>query len=184
MSQSGNQDRSVDLSSTGWWREYNRERTEATTHRVTAFVRSFAPAPGQHNNRARVLSELNSAVEAGPLDDCRSTVLGDQICRCQDCQQAPEAMGLLEITETLATWGGGGLNATGFDERVVRSAITGEEYRVIVPPELSVGIYADDSLVGVFPSVTETGLFRPVDYVSTLVENSPDQQSGPVQELS
>jgi hypothetical protein len=175
MTQPSYHDRGPVLSSTTWWEQYNETLSESATHRVVAYVRSFAPAPGHHGNRALVLDELQSAVGSGTLDSSGLTVLGEGICRCQNCQRSPEASRLLETAETLSRWTSEGLRSTGFEERLVCSEITDEEYRVIVPPELAVGIYADDRLVGVFPSATETDLFKPIDYAATLVSHRTNQ---------
>ena len=62
--------------------------------------------------------------------------------------------------------------------------MTGEEYRVLVPPELSIGVYVDDELVGVFPSMSGEELFRPTDYVRALAERSAERASSTLQEVS
>lgn len=174
MSRQNDDDRETALLSTTWWHQYTETLRESATHQVTACVRSVAPALGQHDSRALVLSELDSVVGSGLLDSCGLTVLSDRICRCQQCQRAPEAAQLLDTVETLSGWASSDLRSCGFEERTVCSEITCEEYRVIVPPELSIGIYADDSLVGVFPSATDSDIFTPNDYVSALVARRAD----------
>lgn len=183
MSQLSHED-GVALPMTTWWKENYRDRTDTASHCVTVFVRSFAPAPGQHDTRAALLDGLQSVVQSGLVESYGSTVLGEQICRCQSCQNTPEATRLLDIAARLANWESAGLRATGFDERTARSVITGEEYRVIVPPELAIGIYDDDSLVGVFPNTSSTERFRPNDYVKTLLDNHGDKATEAVRELS
>lgn len=184
MSQSDRHNRQADLSVTTWWEQYTREHSGSETHHVRAFIRSLAPAPGQHDSRATVLAELQSAVQSGHIDSSEVTVLGKQICRCQSCQNCTEATSVLETADALAGWREDGLRSTGFRERTVSSQMTGEEYRVLVPPELSIGVYVDDALVGVFPCMSGTRLFRPIDYVRALTERPADQASSTVQEVS
>lgn len=184
MSQQAESNQRGALSLTTWWERYNRNRSDSETHEVSACIRSLAPAHGQHDTRATVLAELESAVQSGRIDCYNLTVLGEQICRCQSCQSCTEATRALETAEALAGWRANGLRSTGFTERTVSSRMTGEEYRVLVPPELSIGVYVDDELVGVFPSMSGEELFRPTDYVRALAERSAERASSTLQEVS
>lgn len=183
MAQSGNRNRRAVLSLTNWWERYNRERSNASQHHVRAFIRSLAPAPGQHDSRAQVLDQLNSAEQFGHVDSCELSILGEQICRCQSCQTCTEATHLLETAETLAGWEGDGLRSTGFSERTVLSQVTGEEYHVMVPPELSIGVYLDERLVGVFPCLSGGDIFRPSDFARTLLKSDPERPGTTVRKI-
>lgn len=183
MSQSGEGNQRAVLSLTPWWERYNRERANAGHDQVRVFIRSLAPAHGQHDSRARVLDGLNSAAQFGHVERWELSLLGDQICRCKSCQNSTEASQLLETAEALANWEDDGLRSTGFSERTVVSEITGEEYRVIVPPELSIGVYLDEQLIGVFPCVSGADVFRPMDFARILVKSGPERQDTTAREI-
>jgi hypothetical protein len=150
-----------------WWEQYREQLTAGTVTRVELFVRSCTPAPGTHDRRNRLFRSIERQVNDGPLDSYGITVLSDKFCLCANCLELYDD-GLIETVERLMSWRSGGIRSIGFDEQEVRSSILDEQYTVIVPPELSLGVYVDDSLAGVFPCRADGVNCRPDAYFDGL----------------
>lgn len=138
-----------------WWEKYLRERTRARQHTLQLFVRSQRPSVGTHAQRGKLFEQLRKADESNRIDEYDTRVLGDGVCLCQRCRNGFGERSLCETVLELATWRDGDVTSTGFLEREVDCEFTGEQYRIVVPPELAVGIYLDGSLAGVFPCAVE-----------------------------
>jgi hypothetical protein len=69
MSQPNTQSQRIEPSLTQWWEKYERNRSEADEQRMRVFVRSFAPAPGQHGRRDRLIRGLQSATASALVDE-------------------------------------------------------------------------------------------------------------------
>jgi len=149
---------------TDWWEQYWGE----SRHQVCAFVRSFAPEPGRHERNRKLIDGLRSAANRGLIDGYEVTVVGDSLCCCEHCRSLTEAEDLLDSVTSLHEWSHHGLTSSGFGMRTVESSITGDQHRVLVPPEISFGIYIDDSLKGVFPCAGEDETYQPEAYLDDL----------------
>jgi hypothetical protein len=167
-----------------WWNEYQEERERAETHRIELFFRSLAPTPGTHGQRTQILEQVETASEHDIIDDYDITVLGDEICLCQRCQQAPLSQQYLELIETLIAWRDGATTSTGFTEREVNSSVTGDHYRTIVPPESLVATYMDGEIYAVFPCVRENIDYSVLEFFDDLLAELPDQPTDTGQQLT
>ena len=134
-----------------WWDTYDREREQAESHRLLVFVRSLRPAPGAHEQRTQVFDALETACEERLIDRYDTRLLGDELCFCQHCREAPLGESLRSDVRQLAAWDEGEIRSAGFHERHVDCAFTDERYPILVPPETTIAIRVDGSLVGVFP---------------------------------
>jgi len=152
-----------------WWKQYGGERRE-TDHRVRVFVRSFAPAPGRHGRQRQLIESLQSASHRGLIDEYDITILGDRLCCCQHCRSLAEAETLLETVTQLCEWGDRGMSSSGFCKRTVSSTVADDCYDVVVPPEISFGIYVDGSLAGVFPCTDGNVTYQPEAYLDKLLD--------------
>ncbi|MXR52961.1 hypothetical protein GRX03_15280 [Halovenus sp. WSH3] len=103
---------------------------------------------------------------ASLIDSYEISMLGERLCYCCQCRESSGADRLRETVDQLRGWEDGGLAASGFEERDIDSAITDEQYRVIVPPELTLGVYFDDTLAGVFPCEGEVHVYQPDTYLT------------------
>ncbi|WP_442909429.1 HTH domain-containing protein [Halovenus sp. HT40] len=151
-----------------WWNEYGRNH-RGNNHRVRVFVRSFAPAPGQHDRHRQLVEGLLFASSNDLITDYDVTVLGNALCTCEHCRTLPEAEALFETVATLREWRYEEMNPIGFTRRQVSSSLTGDRHEILIPPEISLGVYVDGSLAGVFPCATETETYRPERYVEDLL---------------
>lgn len=154
-----------------WWDQYGSKRERAGEHRVEIFVRSLSTPPGGHDRRRRVLEMFRSVSDEDATTDFELTVLGKEVCTCKQCRQICPDETLLETVTELIQWRSGGIQSCGFVERSVQSSVTGEKYRVIVPPELALGIYVDDALVGVFPCLADGVAYGPEVFIEGLLSD-------------
>lgn len=170
MSKPDTQQQGIEPPLRQWWEQYKRRRSRADEHRVRVFVRSFAPAPGQHDRRGRLIGGLQSATDSALIDEFDVRILGEEICCCEQCQQLTAEGSLPDTVESLKGWRDGSVRSCGFTERTVNSSVTGDHHRLIVPPELAFGIYTDGSLSGVFPCQVGTETYLPDSYLERLLE--------------
>ena len=154
---------------TDWWERCGGE-TGGNSHRVRAFVRSFAPAPGRHDRKRQLIEGLQSAADSGLIEQYDVTVIGDRLCCCEHCRSLTEAEVLLEAVTALREWEQQEISSSGFSMRSVESSVTGDHHRVIVPPAISFGIYVDGALAGVFPCTDGDETYRPEAYLDRLLD--------------
>lgn len=182
MTQRGSVRGGIEPSLADWWEIYRRERQRADEHRVRVFLRSIAPRPGQHGRQRHLVSELQSAADASLIDGYEVTVVGNRICCCEHCRTMAGAKRIRETIDGLRRWKHGEITASGFEERSIDSSIAGEQYRVIAVPALSLGIYLDGSLSGVFPCQEGGVTHRPGEYLEMAfdqhVEGNLDAETG------
>lgn len=133
-----------------WWNQYRQRRARSKRSHVEVFVRACVPASGTHAHRTRFFDRL-AAANSDQIDGYETTVVGDEICVCEKCRQFDHQRQLLETVRSLMSWEWEGLQASGFVEREIHSTVTNERHTVVSVPELAVGVYLDESLVGVFP---------------------------------
>jgi len=151
-------------------RERYRRESGEQSHRVRAFVRSFAPAPGRHDRKRKLVEGLQSAANSGLIESYDVTVVGDSLCCCEHCRSLTEAEALLETITELQEWSYQGLTSSGFARRSVESSLTGDRHQVLVPPEVCFGIYVNGSLEGVFPCTDDTDTYPPEAYLDDLLD--------------
>lgn len=167
-----------------WWSQYREKLDSSDELRVEVYFRSLAPPPGGHTNRRQLLGKIRNASDAERIGHVETTVLGEEICLCDQCRKEASDENIIETVTRLRNWRGGGIASTGFTERNVSSSIAEEEYRAIVPPETSLGIYVEDSLVGVFPCTADGVTYGPDAFFKRLVSEhraEPEQQErGPL----
>lgn len=151
-----------------WWEEYRQLQQSAERLCVNVYVRSLAPAPGTHQRRTQLIDEIRAASDMTSIDSVSLRVVGEKICLCEKCQQQSKTPVREEIDE-LRKWRTGGIHASGFTTHHVNSTMADEEYRMVVPPELSLGIVADDDLVGVFPCDAEGRTVCPSEFIEEIL---------------
>ena len=150
-----------------WWNRYRTNRGDAT-ERIVLFIRGFRPAMGTHSHRLNFVRTLTEAAEEEAVDSVDITVVGKEICICEKCREIHSRQTVHDVVETLKSWRDGGIRPSGFTEREINSSITGEHHRVVTPPELTLGVYLDDSLVGVFPCTADGRTHTPEMFLQEL----------------
>lgn len=164
-----------------WWNQYRKRLDTSDQTRLTLYVRSLSPSPGGHSRR-RQLRELTRTVSSqGTVDSLEVSVLGEEVCLCDQCLETVVDEEVLRTVNELREWRGGGIKANGFTEREVSSSITEEQYRTVVPPEVCLGVYVEGSLFGVFPCVAEGVTYSPEEFFERLLSEQvedPDSREG------
>ena len=122
---------------------------------IDVFFRSLAPSQGSHDKRRRILQRLDAAAESSSLATYNIHVIGDGMCLCEDCTSTRIARHMHETLSSLRDGGSDRIEPTGFAERSVDSEMTGEHYPLLVPPEVTLAVYVEDVLRGVFPARVE-----------------------------
>lgn len=155
-----------------WLDEFQRRRQVGEDVRVTVYYRSYSPPAGGHSRRGHLYEKLQAVEGEEVIDDVEVTILGEQICLCQRCQRSQRDWRHRDTVTALASWTDGRLSSCGFAKREVRSTITDEQYRTVVPPELSIGVFVDEALIGVFPCQNEDQYFGADEFISRLSEET------------
>lgn len=152
-----------------WWNQYRKRLDASEQNSLALYVRSLSPSPGGHDRRSHLRELTRNVSSQSPVDSIEVSVLGEEICLCDQCLEAVVDEEILRTVNELRGWRGGGIRANGFTVREVDSAITEEQYRTVVPPEVSVGVYVENSLVGVFPCAAEGDTYSPEDFFERLL---------------
>jgi hypothetical protein len=156
------------IGTTGWWERYRADVLADKSHRIDIIFRSLAPSQGLHDKRGDILKRVERAAESSVLDVYDITVVGEGLCLCDDCATTRIARHMHETLRTLRHGGSKDIEPTGFVERPVDSQMTGEHYRLLVPPEVSLAVYVDDSLRGVFPATVGGSSVSVDDFLDAL----------------
>ncbi len=143
---------STQIDTTPWWERYRTDVTAGGLHHIDVFFRSLSPTLGAHDKRRRLLTRLDEAIDRDSLDSYDISILGEGMCLCDDCRETRIARHMHETLTMLREGGADDVEPFGFDERNVDSQLTDEHYNLLVPPNVSIAVYIDDSLRGVFPA--------------------------------
>lgn len=162
------EEKHVETALDSWWDGYREKLTAGGSHRVETYIRSRTPAAGTHSRRAQLFRTLEQQTDTDQIEQYDVTLLGEKLCLCDHCRTLQDSTQLLETVEQLESWRDGGIRSSGFLEHEIDSSITDERYSVVVPPEVALGIYVDDSLAGVFPCMAAGITFRPEAYLDGL----------------
>ncbi len=146
-----------------WFQEFRDRATDTEIH-AEVFLRACAPPLGCHDHQTECMQRLANAKEEGVLDSYDISVVGDEICRDEQYRQFYSGKPVETVLE-IKSWRSGGIRATGFTEREVHSTITDETTDTVVPPTLTVAVYADESLIGVFPCQADDESYGPEFFI-------------------
>lgn len=153
------------ISKTAWWERYRTDVAAGKAHRIEVFFRSLAPSQGSHDKRRRIIKNLGEADDASTIDGYDVNVVGEGMCLCDDCAETRLARHMHDRLSRLRAGGSDVVEPLGFRERSVDSSLTGENYTLLVPPEVSLAVYVDDALRGVFPAEVEGVSVSVVDFL-------------------
>lgn len=162
---------------TEWWRQYQDRNESRTTHQLKVFVRSLRPPLGVHEARERIYSKVRDAKKRNCIDGYDIYITGNGFCLCDQCAEVTRESTLRETVLELDGWSKEELEPTGFERREVTSSFTDESYQVVVPPEITFGIYLDGSLAGVFPCVADGSQYGIESYLNCLLTDQTPTDS-------
>lgn len=121
--------------------------------RVDVFVRSLAPAPGLHGQQVAIVESLNELADAGGIADATVSIWGERLCPCETCRETGAGRAVLDRVRAIEAWAAAVSAAVTvpFERRSRDCGFTGAKTTVIVPPRITIVIYGDATLLGVFP---------------------------------
>jgi len=153
------------------WLETTNDRfADADRRRVDVFVRSLLPPLGSKASQEALIQRLDDLTGEGILDDISVTVTGNRLCLCETCAETDAGTHLLDSLDELDGWGREfDASVTPFFEtRELDSSLTDETARALVPPRITVVLYCDESIAGVFPCEMGESTFATEDLVAAL----------------
>jgi len=137
-----------------WQREIRDALRDAEAARLDVYVRSMMPPPGAKDTQQNLLHDLQKLVEGTPIQNVGVNVWGERICLCETCRETDVGTAMLNTVREFEHWGEEYDAGTGsfFERLYQQSLVTGNSYEGISPPRVTVALYVDNSLSGVFPS--------------------------------
>lgn len=136
------------------------------------------PPLGAKSKQESVLTTLEELVDDGEIDEFTVTITGNRLCLCDTCMKTDAESTLINRFKELDEWGRDHDASTSpfFETRTLDSTMAGETARALVPPRLSVALYCDGELSGVFPCEMGDVTVSATDFVSTLAQLSEGQR--------
>lgn len=165
------------LRSTDWWQQVVDDLQAETAYHVWVFLRSLTPPVGAHGTRTRVFETLESAVEAGLVDEYEVVLLGEGLCLCSDCRDRQQCQTHYEYVEDIRSWRRDEARPAGFETRTIESAYTGESYEVLEPPQMTVCVRDESSIKGVFPCTDGEDHLSVGDFIEVLEQRPLEPRS-------
>jgi len=158
------------ISTKPWWEEYRSALAACETHHIELFFRSMAATPGSHDQRVGLVEHVDELVDRGIVDGFEVTLLGSELCLCDTCTGLGASQELLAKIEAVHDWESANARSVGFEERAVDSSITGEAYRLLIPPTTGLQVRVDGKLRGVFPARIDGTHYTPSEFVEAVVD--------------
>ena len=133
-------------------------------------VRSLAPPTGTHEGQTDVIETLSDLESAGVIEELRLCVFGERICPCDTCGDTRPGRAALDRVREYQRWAANLDTEVSipFERRTIHSEIAETDYEVIVPPRVSLGIYDDATLLGVFPCEIGDTVYTVGDVIEAL----------------
>ncbi|WP_123533256.1 HTH domain-containing protein [Halosimplex salinum] len=150
----------------------------ADRRHVDVFVRSMLPPLGVKATQETLISRLDELSEESTIDGVSVKVTGNRLCLCGTCTETDAEAALLDRFRELDEWGDEFDASTSpfFETRTLDSSITNETARALVPPRVTVALYCDGTLTGVFPCEMDDSSYTVGDFISALDTLSEGQQ--------
>lgn len=134
------------------------EALEETDVTVEVFVRSLAAPAGVHDEQIAVLERLKGLEDRGRLAGWNVTIWGERLCECEICEATAAGRTIRDRMREFRDWTerAGGEVSLPFERREIESEFAGTVVEGIVPPRVTLALYAEDRLLRVYP-YTEDG---------------------------
>lgn len=159
---------------TSWWKSYRRAVDGGKTHSLEVFVRSLGPRLRTHGHRSDLFRALDAAAACEEMDGYETTVVGKRLCLCEECLESSLGQKLVAQFVLVQNLRGDEIEPLGFEKKRVESAITDEQFRVLVPPSCFLTVTVDGTLFGAFPCRIEGESYRVSDFVEALPSERSD----------
>jgi len=140
------------------------------------YVRSLV-GPGNHDEQDDLLAAAARLERAGVVEETRVTVLGDKLCRCGRCATTRPTRERLREIDRWRSWAEAVGATLLLDEHPVRSSITGQEFRYVVPPAVTLVCRVDGEIEAVYPSRRDGSVTTPADYLDAAAVDAEETAS-------
>ena len=135
------------------------------------YVRSLV-GPGNHDKQDDLLAAAARLERTGVVDETRFTVLGEKLCRCGRCASRRPTRERLREIDRWRSWAEAVGATLLLDEHPVRSSITGQEFRYVVPPTVTLVCRVDGEIEAVYPSRRDGSVVTPADYLEAATDDA------------
>lgn len=164
-----------------WWEQTTETLSEGEPPAVEVFVRSLAPPLGGHTSQESLIETLLELQREGELSSVEVTVWGDGVCPDGCYAETVAGNEVLEQAMELKRWAEGVEPDVEipFEETHVSSSVTGETFRKIVLPQITVGVYDEGGIALVLPARVDGEHHRVADLPDVLEQ--PDRVRGPIE---
>lgn len=143
------------------------------------YVRSLV-GPGNHDQQDELLAAADRLERTGVVDETRVTVLGDKLCRCGRCATTRPTRERLREIDRWRSWAESVGATLLVDEHPVRSSITGQEFRYVVPPTVTLVCCVDGEIEAVYPSRRDGSVVTPTDYLEAATDDDAELPTSPL----
>ena len=151
------------------------QHSKATVH---VYFRSVTSQVGAHDLRNRTIDVVETATRRDILDEYDVTILGEELCLCEECQKRRWVREARETIETLHAWSDGIARSTGFNKRELHSWFTGADHETISPPEIAIAVHTSEDILVVFPCVvngTDLDVAEFLDYLESMTREKTSE---------
>lgn len=120
---------------------------------VDIFVRSLAPPGSVHDEQIAVLARLDALEDRGTLEGWTVTIWGERICECAVCLGTRAGQAIHDQIQEFRYWAEQVSENVSlpFERLAIESEIAETQTDVLVPPRVTLAVYAGDRLLRVFP---------------------------------
>ena len=163
-----------------WWNAKTRSLRGGRPPRIEVFLRSFAPPIGVREQQEDVLEQLSQLESQGVVESISVDIWGKAVCPEGHCGETHAGERILDRIDEFRAWAADADVPVDspFEERLVTSTTTDEEFRKIVLPRLCLGVYADEDLQLVLPCQLEDETISVESLLSALDAAPPAERIG------
>lgn len=137
---------------------------DSAVRTVELYVRSLAKT-GPHDATHDALERIRRLEGRGVVDDHAVTTVGGKLCRCEACVATGHVGDLLAELGEWRAWADSRNVAVPLEEYRLDSAITGEAYRFVSPPAVTLVSRLDGEIEGVYPHRRDGTVVTPRAYL-------------------
>lgn len=137
---------------------------------IEIYVRSISE-PSAHGYQSELLDLLRRLDQQGTIDGYDVTLMGEKICNCETCKELEPVDRRLERIREWRRWAAENGVTLLFNERTVRSSVTGDTYQFIVPPTATLVLSHDGAIESVLPNRSDGETETPGEFLCGLLQD-------------
>jgi hypothetical protein len=140
-----------------------------TQYRMELFLRSLAP-DGAKDRQDAAIARLEQLQRSDAIESYSVTLWGDRFCP-ETAARTDCGRSILEKIDRIRKWEETSdvSLVSGFEKRQVGSLVD-DPYTVVIPPVISLAVYVDGDLYGVFPCEADGEVCTVTDFLDAFAE--------------